>query len=79
MDTNEMGSKIPVLFGMLLFLVGLMIFLPAFPLQANERQAQCEAWAVEEGLKGEEAKEYIEYCMTEERAPLVPEEAPATN
>jgi len=80
MGDNEMSSKVSVFFGMLMFLVGLMIFVPAFSLQAaDERQAQCESWAKEDGLEGKEAKEYIDYCMAEVNGSLAPaEEAAAT-
>lgn len=78
MGNSEMSSKVSVLFGMLMFLVGLMIFLPAFSLQAaEERQAQCESWAKEDGLEGKEAKEYIDYCLAEVNGTLAPEEAAA--
>ncbi|MDH5182836.1 MAG: hypothetical protein OEX12_03000 [Gammaproteobacteria bacterium] len=78
MGNSEVNSKFSVLFGFVMFLLGLMIFLPAFGLKADERQTQCESWAKEDGLEGKEAKEYIDYCIAEEKATLAPEEAPAT-
>ena len=74
-----MSVKAPVFFGMFLFLIGLVIFVPVFPVQAEDRQAQCEAWAKEDGLEGKEAKEYIAYCVEDVKGTLAPEGSTGTN
>lgn len=50
-----------------LMLVMLASLLAAPVLAADDvaRKAQCEAWAAEDGLKGQEAQEYIAYCLEE--------------
>jgi hypothetical protein len=58
---------------LLLVFVAFMMSAPIMAAEAD-RKAQCEAWAAEDGLKDSEAKEYIEYCMEEDKNSVAPEE-----
>jgi len=41
---------------------------------AAARKAQCESWATEEGLQGQEATEYVAECMDEGKDSAASEE-----
>lgn len=60
----------------MLFLLVMMIGAPVMAEDQAARQAQCEAWAAEDGLKGQEAKDYVAYCL--EDADAQGSEAPAS-
>jgi hypothetical protein len=61
---------------LLLILASLWMAAPVMAADDAAREAQCETWAAEDGLKGQEAQEYIAYCIEEGRPDAPEEESP---